>query len=192
LALAVHCAQSLLQGAGESRDEDEIPLVQPASAGRRGALPVLMVAKTEREEADLIAERIVRAHADGMPLQDMAVLCRTKYLMKPIEQALARRKIAVQSMGSDAFHRFDWRRPSVKLVTLHSAKGLEFPLVFVAGLQAMPHKNEALDDEARLLYVAMTRATHELVLSAHGNSPIVARVKASLGEVGQRFAQGGR
>jgi len=189
LALAVHCAQSLLQGAGEGRDEDEIPLVQPASAGRRGALPVLMQARNEREEADLIAERVARAHAAGLPLEDMAVLCRAKYLMKPIELALAHRKITVQSMNSQAFRRFDWKRPSVKLVTMHSAKGLEFPLVFVAGLQALPMRNEALDDEARLLYVAMTRATHELVLSAHGTSPIVERVRASLAEVGRGFAR---
>ncbi|MFO1219997.1 MAG: 3'-5' exonuclease [Burkholderiaceae bacterium] len=188
LALAVHCAQSLLQGAGEGKDDDEVPLVQPATAGRRGALPVLMEAQDDREEAELIAERVAQAHATGQALEDMAVLCRAKYLMKPIEQALARRKIAVQSMNAQAFRRFDWRRPSVKLVTMHSAKGLEFPRVFVAGLQALPMGDEALDDAARLLYVAMTRATHELVLSAHGTSPIVERVRASLREVGRGFA----
>ena len=126
-------------------------------------MPVLMEAKTEREEAELIAERIAQARAAGVPLEDVAVLCRAKYLMKPIEQTLARRPLAVQSMASEAFRRFDWRRPSVKLVTLHSAKGLEFPLVFVAGLQALPMRDETLEDAARLLYVAMTRATHELV-----------------------------
>jgi hypothetical protein len=188
LALAVHCAQGLLQGAGENRDDDEIPLVQPASAGRRGALPVLMQGRDEREEAELIAERIEAAHAAGVPLGDIAVLCRTKYLMKPIEQALGRRGLDVQSMNSQAFRRFDWRRPSIKLLTMHSAKGLEFPLVFVAGLQALPMRNESLEDAARLLYVAMTRATHDLVLATHGPSPIVARVRASLADVARRFA----
>ena len=188
LALAVHCAQSLLDGAGESRDEDEIPLVQPASAGRRGALPVLLQGRDEREEAELIAERIAAAHAAGMPLEEIAVLCRTKYQMRPIEQALARRRLAGQSMSAQAFRRFDWGRPSIKLVTMHSAKGLEFPLVFVAGLQALPMRDESLEDAARLLYVAMTRATHELVLAAHGSSPIVARVQASLAGVQRRFA----
>jgi superfamily I DNA/RNA helicase len=188
LALSVHCAQSLLQGAAEGRDEDEIPLVQPASAGRRGAVPVLIEALDEREEAELVAERVAQAHAGGRAPEDMAVLCRTKYLMKPIELALARRKIDVQSMNAQAFRRFDWRRPSVKLITMHSAKGLEFPLVFVAGLQALPMRDETLDDAARLLYVAMTRATHELVLSAHGTSPIVERVRVSLNEVGRQLA----
>jgi hypothetical protein len=187
LALAVHCAQSLLQGAGESRDEDEIPLVQPASAGRRGKLPVLLQARDEREEAELIAERIDAARAAGTPLGDIAVLCRAKYLMRPIEQALSRHRLPVQSMNAQAFHRFDWRQPSIRLLTMHSAKGLEFPLVFVSGLQALPMKDESLEDAARLLYVAMTRATHELVLAAHGPSAIVARVKASLADVARRF-----
>lgn len=192
LALAVHCAQSLLQGAGESRDEDEIPLVQPASAGRRGTLPVLLQARDAHEEAELIAERIEAARVAGTRLGDMAVLCRAKYLMRPIEQALARRRLPVQSMNAQAFRRFDWRQPSVRLLTMHSAKGLEFPLVFVAGLQALPMRDETLEDAARLLYVAMTRATHELVLAAHGTSPIVARVQASLLDVAHRFAEAER
>jgi superfamily I DNA/RNA helicase len=188
LALAVHCAQSLLQGADEIREEDEIPLVKPSSAGRRGSLPVLIQARDEREEAELIAERIVQAHFSGLPLESIAVICRVKFLMKSIEQALTRRKIPVQSMNSQAFRRFDWERPSVKLLTMHSAKGLEFPLVFVAGLQALPTRDESMEEAARLLYVSMTRATQDLVLSAHGMSPIVSRVRDSLVEVARQFA----
>ena len=74
--------------------------------------------------------------AGGTPAGDIAVLCRTKSLMRPIEAALARRGVPLQSMNALAFRRFDWRSPSVKLLTLHSAKGLEFALVCVAGLQA--------------------------------------------------------
>jgi hypothetical protein len=190
LALAVQCARSLLEGAGEARGEDEIPVVQPASAGRRGAMPTLLTAHDAKEEAELIAERVQDAHASGTPLEDIAVLCRAKYLMAPIERALRTRGLAVQSMQAQAFRRFDWSKPSVKLLTLHSAKGLEFPLVFVAGLQAMPMRDESLEEAARLLYVGMTRATHQLVLSAHGHSPIVDRVRHALVEVARSFAMG--
>ena len=189
LGLAVHCAQSLLQDAGEVRGDDELQLVRPASAGRRGALPVLIEARSEKEESELVAERIAAAHAAGMPLEDIAVLCRAKYLMRPIEQALERRHLAVESMRVEDVRRFDWKRRSVKLLTMHSAKGLEFPLVFVAGLQALPMKDESLDDAVRLLYVAMTRATGSLVLSAHGNSLVVERARASLSEVTQQFVR---
>ncbi len=192
MALAVHCARQLLQHPGALReDEEAMPLVQPASAGRRGALPVLIEAAGAQEEAELVAERIAAAYAAGTALDDIAILARAKFLMRPFERALARRGIALQSMNAHAFRHFDWRRPSVKLLTLHSAKGLEFPLVFVAGLQALPMAGETLDDALRLLYVAMTRATRELVLSTHGasseSSGVVQRVRDSLSEVVRRF-----
>ncbi|MDX2045479.1 MAG: 3'-5' exonuclease [Chitinophagaceae bacterium] len=64
----------------------------------------------------------------------------------------------------------------VKLMTIHSAKGLEFECVFVAGLEEMLFPNglsvntrEELEEERRLFYVAITRAKKRLWLS-HANS----------------------
>ena len=194
LALAMHCAQSLLQGDGLDqgdgavRGDDEMQLVQPDSAGRRGPLPVLICARHEGEEAEIIVARMQQAHAEGAAWQDMALLCRTRPQMRAVEAALRRAQVPLQSMNAVAFKRFDWQHGSVKLLTLHSAKGLEFPWVFIAGLQAMPMRDELLEDALRLLYVGMTRATQQLVLSAHGESAVVARVRASLQEVAQRFA----
>ena len=107
-------AQSLLNRDldGTASNEDGVPLVTPASAGRRGRMPVLMRARTPNEEAEWVAERIDAALASGLGPDDCAVLCRTKRLMGPIEQALRRRGIALQSMGSTAFRSFDWRTPS--------------------------------------------------------------------------------
>ncbi len=187
MALAVHCAQGLLQG-GEGRSDDELQLVQPASAGRRGPLPVLIEAADGRQEAEWVADRLLAARDAGLALQEMALLCRTRAQLAPFEAALQRRGLAYQSMGGLAFRRFDWRAPRVKLLTLHSAKGLEFELVVVAGLQALPFKGEPLDDALRLLYVGMTRATRELVLSAHAESVVVAQVRQALHDVAARFA----
>ncbi|MCB1212595.1 MAG: hypothetical protein KDK97_24935, partial [Verrucomicrobiales bacterium] len=58
LALALQCARSLLEGAGDALADDEIPLVQPASAGRRGALPTLLIGRSADDEAALVAERV--------------------------------------------------------------------------------------------------------------------------------------
>lgn len=62
--------------------------------------------------------------------------------------------------------------PKISLMTIHGAKGLEFPCVFVCGLEdgIFPHKNSfdlerGIDEERRLFYVALTRAKEHLHLS---------------------------
>lgn len=62
----------------------------------------------------------------------------------------------------------------VKLMTIHAAKGLEFPLVFITGLEEglFPHERDHQDDdeeERRLFYVAITRAHKRVFLSLARN-----------------------
>jgi len=104
----------------------------------------------------------------------------------------------------------------VTLMTLHAAKGLEFPLVFLAGLEEglFPHSRtlnnpDELEEERRLCYVGMTRAMNTLVLTqAHyrrryGNdapeqsiasrflSEVPTELMENLGGAGAAWANGG-
>lgn len=65
----------------------------------------------------------------------------------------------------------DADKDSVSLMTLHAAKGLEFPCVFMVGMEesVFPHSraiysSEEMEEERRLCYVGMTRARQELTL----------------------------
>ena len=67
---------------------------------------------------------------------------------------------------------FDPSTPCMNLMTLHSAKGLEFPVVFMVGLEEglFPHQSAQYDDneleeERRLCYVGMTRSKEKLYIS---------------------------
>ena len=69
---------------------------------------------------------------------------------------------------------------AVRLMTLHSAKGLEFPVVFLAGLAegALPlehaQKETDLEEERRLFFVGITRAKEELILTCGGKPSVFA------------------
>lgn len=77
-------------------------------------------------------------------------------------------EVALVSQSDNA----DFGNDAVVLMTLHSAKGLEFPVVFITGLEesVLPHSRALYDqtemeEERRLMYVGMTRAREELYLS---------------------------
>jgi len=102
-------------------------------------------------------EELVSAAKDFIPEEEE---------LSPLQQFLDSAALDAGDAQADA------HEDSVQLMTLHSAKGLEFPLVFVAGMEEnlFPHRMSVeepgrLEEERRLCYVGITRAMQKLVMT---------------------------
>jgi len=88
------------------------------------------------------------------------------------EGAVALESFLAEAALNAGEHEADEFEDGVQLMTLHSAKGLEFPVVFIAGVEEglFPHKMSLeepgrLEEERRLCYVGLTRAMRKLYLT---------------------------
>jgi DNA helicase-2/ATP-dependent DNA helicase PcrA len=86
--------------------------------------------------------------------------------LPPVQSFLAHAVLESGEMQGDAWE------DCVQMMTLHTAKGLEFPVVFLCGMEdgLFPHQRslqdlEGLEEERRLCYVGITRAMRELYLT---------------------------
>jgi len=121
---------------------------------------------------DMIVEFLATVHK---PIndEDTILLEQLRLQATPYEHALSRFLEATALQGEADLH--DSRADRVTLMTLHAAKGLEFPVVFIVGCEEtllpyemprnMTKKASDVDEERRLFYVGMTRAEQKLVLT---------------------------
>jgi DNA helicase II / ATP-dependent DNA helicase PcrA len=155
----------------------------PRSAAPDGPLPTVTVFDDDRAEAEAVAARVLSRAEAGMAWSDQAVLARTHDLLAGIRRAFDEVGIPCRfapapespdaevpgpATGRAAARTRSAGRPDpgggVDLATFHRAKGLEWDAVAVVGLEdgyvPIVHATTpgSLDEERRLLYVALTRA----------------------------------
>ena len=160
LQLASSIAKNLLDAS--AADEDGVPTVAPVSAGRHGPQPLVVKLPTLKDEAEYIASHLKTAHRNGTPWRDMAVIYRDYARVGKEVLSILRRLGIPVTYHTDI--NFSESEDTVKFLTMHSCKGLEFPLVAIPGVGLLGEQEDRKDEDARLLYVAMTRATRELVV----------------------------
>jgi len=116
------------------------------------------------------AEKGERGQARVENLQELVTATR---LFEPEDDTISPLQAFLDSAALDAGEgQADPYEDSIQMMTLHSAKGLEFPLVFIAGMEEnlFPHQMSLeepgrLEEERRLAYVGITRAMKKLVVT---------------------------
>lgn len=183
LAVAYEFAKEFLTTT-EAEDEDAPVLIQPQTAGRRGVKPELVHLPNFRQEAEHLVKRAKQFSERGTAWNEMAILYRSRFMGEQICQQFEQAQLPIEWVSRDSDSRnYNADAPSVKLITMHSSKGLEFPVVFVPGIGFLPNSQSTPDEEARLLYVAMTRSVYRLVMTCDRKSEFVTKVEAALERV---------
>ncbi len=169
-----HCAHafSRLHMSARQADDDHIPNLELHSSGRHGPLPATRLLRSFAEEAGYIARFVKKMYAEkGLAWSDICITCYRRWMGKEIQKSLERQGVpAVSLIDAREKKSFDPADETVKIMTMHSSKGLEFPCVVVSGVGRMPDPNLDVESEAKLLYVAMTRATEYLLVTADRRS----------------------
>ncbi|MBQ9638978.1 MAG: UvrD-helicase domain-containing protein [Bacteroidales bacterium] len=153
---AYHLARQVVNASGiliALRDDDD-----PDNPNRIENIEELLNGIQEFcEDEDLITPDMLSDEPDTAPISDI------KTLDKFLQQVLL-----ITSEDKDK----DKDADRVSLMTIHAAKGLEFPYVFVAGMEEnlfpsvlSVNTRQELEEERRLFYVAVTRAERQLTLS---------------------------
>lgn len=156
-------------------DDDSVPLVSPEPGGRKGPKPMFRESRNQWDEADSIARDIQQRRNAGIALSDIGVFYTAPFVGEAVAESLRRAGIPFEWLKDSKSKQWQPSQDSVKLMTIHSSKGLQYQVGIIAGAGCLPYRSQ--DDDARLMYVAMTRATHELLITGSKRSVFTDRLK---------------
>lgn len=190
-------ARSLYDGVPDADLQKDLGETYPP--GRSGPLPDLAVHESAAEESDWLATAVRRdldgdAERDGWRPEQIAVLAQTHRVLHRIADALAAAGLPIPAREGEGY-RLDLGAATVKLATIHAAKGLDFPVDYLAGLTTADlFESDSGPGLRPLLYVGMTRSGFRLVLSTIEGAvhPLIEALPpdryTATGSAGERFA----
>ncbi len=138
-------------------------------------LDLIKLGECRRSEIAILYDDKLYSH-DGFKYQGKEI---PRQLLKKLESA----GIPVNWVSQDvrAKELFDITTDRVSLISIHSAKGLDFDLVYLVGVDRIIPTDETRERLIRLLYVAITRAKQRLVIPYVEETEFISRLKECLG-----------
>lgn len=137
-------------------------IIEPSSILRSGQAPKIIKGKDFQDEIEKIIKQIVELNKDGVNYKDIAILYPygkyqgTNYV-KLLEEILKEKSIPYVNMNKISNKpNFTYSMNAIKISTIYSAKGLDFKVVFICGINQGLMKRP--DESEKLLYVGITRA----------------------------------
>ena len=161
----------------EESDEDHIPVIAPESAGGSGPAPVFRLFEQQDEELGYITRCVGKWLHKGHKPSEIAILVPGNKMAEVIAQRLEKAGISNLCMvGKKNKAAYNPARPLVTVLTIHSSKGLEFETVVLVGIDRIQFTAKELVDQVRLMYVGMTRAKNQLLITASGDTVFTQRL----------------
>ena len=159
-------------------DERVDPETQDTAFVRRGPRPELRLGNSDAE-VGIVSRwfKQVVAEEPGLDMTHAAVLCPTNENCKDVAKRLGDLGLSARYMTQESVAlRYD----GIKVMTMHTAKGLQFPIVAVVGLAegrmpwtdvSNPEQRELTDKLRRVFYVGCSRAMRRLLVVADKSRP---------------------
>ncbi|MBE9242243.1 3'-5' exonuclease [Synechocystis salina] len=167
--ITLACEQILANS--EAGDPDCVKQTPSKYHGDRPQLLPFRLPHPETEAIKNFLHRAAKKHR--LPITSTAILCPTNQIGRAYAKQLSEEGLPAQFVsGQD----IDLKAPYIKVLTLHSAKGLEFPFVAIALARStfpemLPYvlpeeeQNDYLNTQRRLLYVGCSRAMRSLLVT---------------------------
>ncbi|MBN8725212.1 MAG: NERD domain-containing protein [Acidobacteria bacterium] len=157
-------------------DEGQLlEIIRPQATLRSGLFPQLIECQSFREECAEIAARVKLWLEKGKyPPQEILILYVKKGANPNDEKYIQAILTSLEEAGieyewitrnQESKRSFQLSSAKVKVSTIHSAKGLDFAAVALVGLSLLPSSIEQAEVERKLVYVGLTRARNELLIT---------------------------
>ena len=142
--------------------------VEPVLVERNGAKPQYHAFEGLEKELEFLVYEIKKLLTnEKYDLCDIAIVAKSWNYLEDVSTHLLNHGLdahLLKGQKSEAYY----EEGKIQLITLHSSKGLEFPVVFLVGINhnILPYSDEKEEEERKLLYVGMTRAKELLYMSS--------------------------